>query len=90
MNVQEFSLHCRDMNGDQCRIARAALGWGVRELAEAATVSTQTVTRLERGEELRAATLDRIRKVLEEAGIVFISEENDGSFGILIKRSSLT
>ena len=30
----------------QCKMARAALGWGVRDLATAAQVSTQTVTRL--------------------------------------------
>lgn len=82
----------RDMliNGLQGRLGRVALGWSVLELADAASVSTQTIVRLERGEELRPATLQRIRNVLENAGIVFISEDNDGSFGILIRRSSLT
>ena len=37
----------------QCRMARAALGMGVRELASAAKVSTDTVARFERGEELK-------------------------------------
>ncbi|ANG99515.1 helix-turn-helix domain-containing protein [Brucella pseudogrignonensis] len=78
------------MNGLQGRLGRVALGWSVLELADAASVSTQTIVRLERGEELRPATLQRIRNVLENAGIVFISEDNDGSFGILIRRSSLT
>lgn len=80
--MQEFSLHCCDMNGNQCRLARVALGWGVRELAEAANVSTQTVSRLERGEDLRPATHERIKTVLEEAGIIFISD--DRGYGILI------
>lgn len=73
------------MNGLQCRLARVALGLGVRELAKAAEVSTETVVRLEKGETLRPATLERIRNVLEEAGIVFISEEGGRAFGILVR-----
>ena len=42
----------------QCRMARAALGWGVRELAAAAKVSTDTVARFERGDELKERTID--------------------------------
>lgn len=73
------------MNGLQCRLARVALGLGVRELAKAAEVSTETIVRLEKGETLRPATLERIRNVLEEAGIVFISEEGGRGFGILVR-----
>ncbi|MGK9086137.1 helix-turn-helix domain-containing protein [Brucella intermedia] len=76
------------MNGLQCRLARVALGLGVRELAKAAEVSTETVVRLEKGETLRPATLERIRNVLEEAGIVFISEEGGRGFGILVRTLS--
>ena len=43
----------------QCRMARAALGLGVRELAAAAKVSIDTVARFERGEELKERTMDR-------------------------------
>ena len=42
----------------QCRMARAALGLGVRELAAAAKVSVDTVARFERGEELKERTID--------------------------------
>ena len=38
------------MTPEQCRMARAGLGLGVRELAAAADVSTNTIARLERGE----------------------------------------
>lgn len=65
----------------QCRLARTALGWGVLDLAKAASVSTQTIVRLERGEELRETTLSRIQQVLEEAGIEFIPE-NSGGVGV--------
>lgn len=68
----------------QCKLARVALGWGVVELAKAASVSTQTIVRLERGEELRETTLGRIQQVLEEAGIEFIPE-NGGGVGVRFK-----
>ena len=69
------------MKSIQCKLARTALGWGVIDLAEAAKVSTQTIVRLERGEELRETTLSRIRVVLENAGIEFIPE-NGGGVGV--------
>ena len=40
------------MTPQQCRMARVGLGLGVRELAELADVSTNTISRLERGESL--------------------------------------
>ncbi|MFG1340569.1 helix-turn-helix domain-containing protein [Xanthobacter autotrophicus] len=69
----------------QCRMARAAVGWGVRELAKASGVSVDTVTRLERGETLLPRTVDTIRKTLEEAGIEFISE-NGGGAGVRLAK----
>lgn len=71
----------------QCKLARVALGWGVVELAKAASVSTQTIVRLERGEELRETTLGRIQQVLEEAGIEFIPE-NGGGVGVRFRNPS--
>jgi len=76
------------MNAIQCKLARIALGWGVRELAQAANVSTQTISRLERGDQLRNGTVDGIRQVLEDAGIEFILEDGDG-YGIRIKKPQL-
>ncbi|MGZ2478532.1 helix-turn-helix domain-containing protein [Sinorhizobium medicae] len=67
-------------------MARVALGWGVLDLAKAASVSTQTVTRLERGDPLRPATLESIKRVLEDAGIEFISE-NGGGVGVRFKKA---
>jgi transcriptional regulator with XRE-family HTH domain len=58
----------------QSKMARAALGWGVRELARAAKVSTDTISRLERGEELKERTLDNIGAVLEAAGVEFLPD----------------
>jgi transcriptional regulator with XRE-family HTH domain len=66
----------------QCRMARAALRLGLRELAAAAKVSTNTVTRFERGEKLHERTVDAIRSALESAGIYFTDGDRPGvSFG---------
>jgi ribosome-binding protein aMBF1 (putative translation factor) len=37
----------------QCQMARAALGWGVRDLGAAAKIGVDTVTRIERGDALK-------------------------------------
>ncbi len=66
------------MNGVQCKMARAATGLGVRDLAKAAGVSPDTIARLERGEDLRAGTVDVIRAALERAGVEFIPENGGG------------
>ncbi|MET3754681.1 transcriptional regulator with XRE-family HTH domain [Rhizobium binae] len=60
-------------------MARAALGMGVRELAEAAKVSTNTITRFEKGDEiLKSRTVDAIRLALEAAGVIFIDSNGNG------------
>jgi transcriptional regulator with XRE-family HTH domain len=56
---------------------------GVIDLASAAGVSTNTVTRLERGETLGQRTIDAIRDALENAGCIFIEDED--SIGVLLK-----
>ena len=77
------------MNGIQCKMARAALGLGVRDVAELAGVSPDTVARLERGEALRDRTVETIQAVLEEAGVEFIAE-NGGGAGVRLRRSAST
>lgn len=72
------------MNAAQSRMARAATGLGVRDVAKAAGVSPNTVARLERGEELRPSTLAAIRAALEAAGVAFI-EENGGGPGVRLR-----
>ena len=69
----------------QSRMARAALGWGIRELAGSAKVSIDTVARFERGEELKERTVDAIRDALEAAGIEFI-DENGGGPGVRLRK----
>jgi transcriptional regulator with XRE-family HTH domain len=69
----------------QSRMARAALGWGIRELAGSAKVSIDTVARFERGEELKERTVDAIRHALQAAGVEFI-DENGGGPGVRLRR----
>lgn len=51
---------------------------GVRELAEKARVSTNTITRFEKGEDLKPRTADAIRTALESAGVMFIDANGNG------------
>ena len=69
----------------QCKMARAATGLGVRDLAGAANVSPNTVARFERGEELRESTIAAIRTALEAAGVVFLPENGNGP-GVALRK----
>ncbi|WP_272929443.1 helix-turn-helix domain-containing protein [Rhodovulum sulfidophilum] len=66
-------------------MARSGLSMGVRELAEAAGVSTNTITRLEKGEALKPRTLEAIQSAFETAGVEFIPE-NGGGPGVRLKK----
>ena len=69
----------------QCRMARAALGLGVRELASAAKVSIDTVARFERGDELKERTVEALLRSLEAAGIEFT---NGGQPGVRLTKAA--
>ena len=66
---------------EQCRMSRAALGLGVRDLAEIADVSPNTIARLERGESLHPRTLHHVRGALEAEGILLLAEGESSLFG---------
>ena len=68
------------------RAARAVLGWGVRDLAAKAEVSTKAVTRLKGGQDVRKSTADEIRAALEAEGVLF---ENSARPGIRWKAVSV-
>ncbi len=73
------------LTGTQVRMARAAVGWGVRELAEKANINPNTVSRIENGGDALASTLDRIQAALEDAGVIFIDRNEDGGPGVRLK-----
>ena len=71
----------------QLKMARAAVGWGVRELAKKAGVTANTVTRIENGADAKQSTIDRLQRALEAAGIEFI-QENGGGPGVRLRKQS--
>jgi transcriptional regulator with XRE-family HTH domain len=72
------------ITSEQYRMARAALKLSVRDVATMANVSTNTLTRLENGEELKPRTLEAIRNALEKAGVEFTNGDQPG---VRMKRS---
>ena len=69
----------------QIRMARAALGWGVRDLAERAGLSPNTVSRFENGADARVDTLSQMQEVLERAGIIFVPADEIGGPGVRLR-----
>jgi transcriptional regulator with XRE-family HTH domain len=70
----------------QVRMARAALNWTVRELAEATGLHRNTITNLEVGRYAGdPETLALIRSVLVRAGVEFI-DENGGGPGVRLRK----
>lgn len=68
------------LTGVQIRMARHALQWSVRNLAERSEVSTSTITRAESVEGVPATTkanLQLLRSTFEAAGIEFIGSPNN-------------
>ena len=73
-----FCLYTVSMKAIQLRMARAAVGWGVRELAEKAGVTANTVTRIENGADAKQSTMDRLQSALEAAGVEFTNGDQPG------------
>ena len=69
----------------QIKMARAALGWGVRDLAEKAGVTANTVTRIENGGDAKQSTIDAMRQAMEIGGVEFIPE-NGGGAGVRLRK----
>ena len=66
------------MKAIQLKMARAAIGWGVRELAEKAGVTANTVTRIENGADAKQSTIDALQRALEAVGIEFTNGDQPG------------
>lgn len=68
----------------QCKMARAAVGWGIRDLAHEAEIAVSTVSRFEAGENINLSSLTAMKSALEAAGVEFIPE-NGGGPGVRLK-----
>jgi transcriptional regulator with XRE-family HTH domain len=67
-------------------MARAALNWTVRDLADAAHLHRNTITNIETGRYAGdPETLDKIATVLKRAGVEFI-DENGGGPGVRLRK----
>jgi len=74
------------ITNEQCRAARALLGWSQSELARASLVAQKTIADFERdARELRPRTVADIRAALERAGVAFI-DGNGGGPGVRLKK----
>lgn len=63
----------------QVRMARAALNWTVRDLAEATGLHRNTITNIEVGRYAgNQELISVIEKVLRDAGVEFIAENGKG------------
>jgi DNA-binding XRE family transcriptional regulator len=73
----------------QVRMARAALNWTVRDLAEATRLHRNTISNIETGRYAGdVATLAAIANVLKRAGVQFI-DENGGGPGVRLRKRTL-
>ena len=65
----------------QIRAARALLRWSAAELASRSNLSWRTIQRMEAAEIVPSGlskNLDLVQRTLEEAGIIFIDEDDEG------------
>lgn len=72
----------------QVRLARTALGLGVRELGAATEVSPSTIQRFESGiGGMQTRTLEKVQHYLEDEGIRFLPANETEGPGLRIKKS---
>ncbi len=69
-------------------MARAALQWNLKDLAERSRVNHVTINRFETGQAAsNPSTLMALRTALEAAGVVFIAE-NGGGAGVRLRKEA--
>lgn len=70
-------------------MARAAVNWTVRDLADAAGLHRNTISNIEVGRHTGdPSTLAAIERVLSRAGVEFI-DENGGGPGVRLRESTM-
>ena len=73
------------MSPEQCRAARAWLGWTQQDLASHARVGLSTIKEFENsGRRTIAATLGAMQQALERAGVIFLSDTDGKPTGIMV------
>lgn len=74
------------ITGEQCRAARAWLGWSQEDLADLSNVGLSTIKDLEKGKrKTMPVILEHIRKIFEEVGVTFQTDEYGNGTGISVQ-----
>jgi transcriptional regulator with XRE-family HTH domain len=75
------------MKSLQLKLARTALGLTVRQAAELAQVSHETIVGIEADRaSVKEKTIEKVRAALEKAGVEFIAED-DGGPGVRLRKA---
>ncbi len=75
---------------EQCRAARALLGWSAQRLANEAQVGVATVRRYEGGAQIAASSADALLQAMQRAGVIFVDRgERSLSGGEGVRLASL-
>lgn len=69
------------VNVEQCRGARALLGWSAQDLADAAKIGVATVRRYEGGNPVAVGSIDLMAGAMRTAGVVFIGDSEKSLTG---------
>lgn len=76
---QSYRHRMTQITPTQCRMARAALQWTVKDLSEKSKVGTTTINRFEMGLSAPVpSTLTVLRQTFEASGIEFTNKDADG------------
>ena len=70
-------------------MARAALNWTVRELAERTGVNKNTISRFEAEKDILAGSLREIERVLAQAGIRLVDADEDYGPGVRVPETQI-
>jgi ribosome-binding protein aMBF1 (putative translation factor) len=71
------------INPVQLKMARAALGWSVKDLANKVEVHANTIARFEAGHEVLSGTLDRVSQLLDAQGLYLVDQSGD--YGVMVR-----
>ncbi len=78
------------ITAEKIRGARAMLRWSAKQLAEQAGLSWPTIQRMESAQGVPSGlsrNLELVQRALEDAGIIFIDEDNEGP-GVRLRKTA--
>lgn len=63
---------------EQCRAARALLGWTQKDLETATSLHVVTIRNFENGREMRESNQKLLRMAFEKAGVILLDANGEG------------